>query len=394
MLFSIKDSIKSVQDYLRSGKTFDDFNTEHGIRAKTDGNHILLDYNQITVKWTEPFGYVCRGLVLDAHTFDVLGFGLAKFFNADEGYAAKIDWETARVVEKLDGSMFNRWYSPHTKRFEYTTRFQLPHELDINTVGGFPITWRQLLEEAKNNCQYQNVFGESHTVVYEVMSNYNQIVVRQDKPRIRMIAARNIQTLQEEDIYIERLRSMVPTNFNLSNPEDLKVYINGLVGSKCEGGVAVDANFNRQKYKCPSYVYMHHLKDSAQSIKSLLCLARNGEKEEVIAYFPEYLGLFNDIEKMIDSFVIEHSVVYEMFKHLESQKEFALAIKDRRLAATSLLFNVRAGKSSTIKEALMAIDETQFVKLLKPLMEENKKLYSSIPMTSDDETNEIQKRAA
>lgn len=124
----IRTALKATQDYLRSGKTLAEFEAEHGIRGKSDGKHIILDYDQIAVKWTEPYGYVCRGLVLDAVTFGLIAMGLPKFFNFGEHYASPIDWNTAKVFEKIDGSMVNRWWSPHTGKFEYSTSGSAPGE--------------------------------------------------------------------------------------------------------------------------------------------------------------------------------------------------------------------------------------------------------------------------
>lgn len=90
------------------------------IEIKEDGDYILLKYNQlesdfsillvqecrgciikkdeIQLDWTEPpkYHFVCR-------PFD-------KFFNYGEEYAANIDWTTALVTEKVDGSLIKVWW--------------------------------------------------------------------------------------------------------------------------------------------------------------------------------------------------------------------------------------------------------------------------------------------
>jgi hypothetical protein len=46
----------------------------------------------------------CRGIILEKGTWNVMSLAFRKFFNAEEGNAHKIDWKTAKILEKLDGS--------------------------------------------------------------------------------------------------------------------------------------------------------------------------------------------------------------------------------------------------------------------------------------------------
>jgi hypothetical protein len=45
----------------------------------------------------------CRGIILERY-LERYVIGIQKFFNA-EGNAHKIDWKTAKILEKLDGTM-------------------------------------------------------------------------------------------------------------------------------------------------------------------------------------------------------------------------------------------------------------------------------------------------
>jgi tRNA splicing ligase len=77
------------------------------IRAhKTYENLISLTYNQLKSDLKNPIVRQCRGIILDtSDNFQVISFPYEKFFNYCEGGAAKIDWKTARVTEKVDGSL-------------------------------------------------------------------------------------------------------------------------------------------------------------------------------------------------------------------------------------------------------------------------------------------------
>ena len=98
-----------VQSYLRNGGTLDGLATELGIKAKrhqTHSNLVLLKYNQIESPMSSPIVQECRGIILDeADDWNVVARAFDKFFNYGEGHAAEINWQTARVQEKVDGSL-------------------------------------------------------------------------------------------------------------------------------------------------------------------------------------------------------------------------------------------------------------------------------------------------
>lgn len=99
----------AVQHHLRSGGTIDDLLREHGIKSRRHSKHenlVLLKYNQVESDFRKPIVRECRGLVLDeADDWRVVCRAFDKFFNYGEPGAAEIDWGTARVQEKLDGSL-------------------------------------------------------------------------------------------------------------------------------------------------------------------------------------------------------------------------------------------------------------------------------------------------
>jgi hypothetical protein len=367
-MFSISDALTATQDYLRSGKTLEQFEAEHGIRGKTDGRHLILDYDQLSVKWTEPYGYVCRGLVLNAATFNVLAFGLAKFFNFGEHYAAPIDWESAYTFEKIDGTMVNRWWSPHTQRFEYTTRFQLPIDIDINTVNSGAITWGNLIdhcmETLRNNDGFSplDVQPRHETWTFEVCSRHNMVVVQHAGFSAKLLAVRNRHTLEEMSVIAY---SSVPKHYRFSNGAEVAEFANDHAATDLEGFVVVDRHFNRVKIKSDQYVTLHRMKDGLKGINNLILLARTNDYEEVTTHFPEYRDDLDTVSKIINEVIGRHEVAFLALRHIESQKEFAIAVNGLGLEFTGSLFTTRSGKSKTVREAFLTMTDTGFCKLFK-----------------------------
>jgi hypothetical protein len=362
MLVDIPTAILATQTYLRSGKSFKDFEAEHGIRVRTDGQHIILDYNIYSVKWNEPYGYVCRGLVLDAQTFEVIAFGLAKFFNLSEPNAVEIDWDTAKVYEKIDGTMVNRWWSPHTQQFEYSTRMQLPDQLRVNMTPSSLITWQVMIDkciaESFGNLLDTQPIHETWT--FEACSWHNTIVVRHEDFSAKLLSIRDINSLQERAI---DAFPVIPQSYRFTNGAEVAEFANKHAAVELEGLVVVDAGFNRVKVKSDEYIALHRLKDNLQSISSILSLVKENDYDEVLVHFPEYRASFEAVAELINGTIAQHEAVYAECKDIPSQKEFACTIETKGLSYTSALYNVRSGRAASIRDAFMTMKDTAFFRL-------------------------------
>ena len=363
-----KESIVAVQAYLQADNSLDLFHEEHGIRGKSDGNHIILNYDMLSVDWAQPYGWACRGLVLCAHTFNVLGFGLNKFFNSREDNAATINWETAKIFEKIDGTMLNRWFSPYTGKFEYSTRYQLPGDLEANIINDTGITWKALVDRCVGDLPDSLNQLETETIIFEITSDINRVVVKHNGFNCTLLARRCNQTLQEVDLSEHPL---APRTFNFSSLEEITLFANKLKGTESEGYVVVDDQFNRIKIKGEEYVRLHHLKNnSAGSLKRLILAIRHGEFDEVVSYFPEFKQPMVSIQLVIDNLIAQHSNCYERIKDIQEQKEFALTLQSKKLLLPGLLFITRAGKANSVEEAFNLMDDNKFIKYIEPLVKQ------------------------
>jgi hypothetical protein len=363
-MFSIAHAIEMTQSYLRSGKSLSQFESEHGIAGKTDGNHIILDYDQFTVNWNEPYGYVCRGLIVDANTFDVIAFGLPKFHNLGEHHASNIDWASARVFEKIDGTMVNRWWSPHTQRFEYTTRFCLPAQLDAIKVNSGVMYWSDMIRQCMASVSPEMLASQSkkETWTFEACSFHNMVVVRHSGFFAKLLAVRDIETMQEQSVAD---RESAPKHYSFSNSEEVSAFANQYPAVEAEGFVVVDGNFSRIKIKSDQYVALHRLKDGLQGINNLVLLAKGNDYEEITSHFPEYKKDLDAAASIINDIISEHEAVYQASNSIANQKEFAIAINSKGLECTAALFAVRAGRAASIDSAFRHMPDTAFCKIFK-----------------------------
>ena len=72
---------------------------------KFDRNLIMFKYSQQDSDLSNDIVKECRGIILDEDTFEPISVPYFKFFNAGEPNAAEVDWSSAKVLQKIDGSL-------------------------------------------------------------------------------------------------------------------------------------------------------------------------------------------------------------------------------------------------------------------------------------------------
>lgn len=362
----IRECLEATTSYLKEHGA-DKLAAEHGIKSKTDGKLLLLDYHQLEVRWSSPFGWVCRGLILDAQTLKPLSFGLPKFKNIGEHLAAQIDWPTAVAWEKLDGTLVNRFWNPHTEQFELHTRFQLPSDMKENVAQGGTITWEVLVRRCFPG--WETILPQqprNQTWAFEICCPINRVVVQYDNWFARILAARDLETLEEKSIdSLPIPDNLKPKRWPATSAEQVLALANELPAVKSEGFVVCDAGFNRLKGKSDEYVRLHKLKSGLGGINNLIDMARQNDWEEVTVHFPEYKDDLQLISDMVGAAISEHEQAYERLRAIEIQKDFALEVQKLGLLHSGALFAARAKKKPSVRAAFLEMERMPFCRMFK-----------------------------
>lgn len=359
MKYTVEESLASLREFIRSGRPLKELSDVHGISSKREKDLLILNYDQISVNWNEPYGYAARGLILDANTLDVACFGLSKFFNHGEPFAHTLDWSQAFVFEKIDGTMVNRWWNPHENKFCLTTRYQMPGDVATNKISSAGATWGDMFEKAFADVQLTQPKDE--TWVFEACSPLNMVVVQHTSFYVKLLAIRNIETLKERPVLGYDL---APQMHVLANAEEIQAYANTFRGTQLEGFVVFDG-VNRVKIKSEEYVQLHRMQNSLTSPKGLLGLVQGRDYEEVLAVFPHFRETVETVVCTVNDIIRTHEEAYDNYQHIDSQKDFAIGIRNLGLRYPAALFNVRSGKARTIQDAFYSLDESAFVKVFK-----------------------------
>lgn len=360
---------------LCSGTTLQDLEDRLAIKAtrhKKYPNLVLFKYSMVDSPFSDPLVKEARGITLDQDNgWQPVCWGLNKFFNYGEGLAATIDWETAWVQEKMDGSLCQLYF--YDNQWQVATSGSPDASGNVNGDNALSfkdLFWRVFEEEGYPLPSQEH---QDLTLVFELTTPFNRVVVPHQNNHLHFLAARNRTTSQEHPVWAQQTRDelLLPkystlSSYPLRNYEEILATLRTMNPLEQEGYVVVDAHFNRVKIKSPAYVALHHMKDGF-SRKRILEVIRSGESSELetgfISAFPEYKADFDSVKAVYKELVQELERDFVRIKHIQVQKDFAFeALKSRCPAA---LFQLRKGSTNSAGDFLSKIGLDKLMQIVE-----------------------------
>lgn len=347
-----------VQEFLCGGGSLQELENKLAIKHKRHNKypHILsLKYNQIDSPMGDPIVQECRGLILDENNnWKIVARGLNKFFNYGEGYAAKILWNnTTRTQEKIDGSFCLLYF--YNNEWHVATTGTPDASGNVGDSGKSFANY--FWETLGDRFDFQASGANNFCFMFELTGPLNRVVVPHTKADLTLLGARQVGTWNEvhQSVTSHFFPSIsVVKEFSLQSIQEITDTFSTMSPLKQEGYVIVwvnpDGSFGRVKTKHPGYQALHHAKNGF-TIKTFVENVRTGETSEFVTAFPEYLPLIEEVKNRYNILLLSLHGDYEKFRHIESQKDFALAIKDNSRCGAAL-FALRAGKVRSFREFL------------------------------------------
>jgi len=345
-------------------------------------DRVVLNYNQIESPRFVSLVDECRALILRKDTWEVLARSFDRFYNLGESIDSKMSLDKQRIAtevqdsqefttfsideaiieEKLDGSLLSLYHDGD--KWCVSTR-KMAFAEGKSTLGR---TFAEIFFEAANKIklidnlevQYSgnSIFKDS-TYVFELTGPENRVVTPYSDTQITLIACRckNVEYNYRERSTTELnhlanyLNVKRPKSFTCASYEGLLSLVKAF--PTMDEGVVLkieveNGSHRRIKCKNPQYVAVAHMRENGGvSPKNVLNLVMANEHHEYLKYFPEDKKYFDFVEEIYNNLKTDINLTYEDNKHIESQKEFALAIIARNLygsVANGFLFNMRKGK--------------------------------------------------
>lgn len=322
----------------------------YNLKISRDNGYIMFKYNQLSSDFSIPEVKEARGIIFRESDWKCVCHAFDKFMNAEEPNSDldKIDWNTASVQEKIDGSLIKVWYDNgwNISTNGVIDAFKAPLECEDKNLDSYGKLFIECLH--KMGIDEHEFFGslcDLGTYIFEMVSPYNRVVIDYNEFKLYLLGIRDNLSGQEffvdrinmhgVDGVLETLWDMFPTpkRYKLTSYEDVVKAANELNPNNDilnEGFVVCDDNFNRVKVKSFVYVKAHRLGNGGVvSDLKLIDLVLQGEEDEFLAYVPSCTERVNKIKTNMLLFRLKIKFIIKELKPetYNSRKEYAEVVK-------------------------------------------------------------------
>ncbi len=338
-----------------------------GIRVSTDARFpglFNLKYGSIGVEKADPIVRACRGAVVEEvlndgdHSpyFRLVAYAFDRFFNLGEAEADEIDWSSANVYEKYDGSLIKLFWNG--VQWVVSTSGSVG---GASNVGDSGKSFEELFWDTFRYMRY-NAFelNPDYCYVFELCAPENRIVVKYDEPMLRLLAVRDrANDFVELPLGDFSRVFWVAETFDYGSLQLLQA-VNAR-GADHEGFIVCDAYGRRIKVKSDVYVQLHRIRGNGEPNFSELFL--NDDLDEFLLHFPDYREKFDALRQNLDfiGWAVENFVrEYSQY----SQKEFAGIVLENHPQVSGAMFGIRSGKFANFAEYVAQMKPKQLDVLL------------------------------
>ena len=297
-----------------------------------------------------------------------------KFGNYGEGYTDEIDWSTAQVQEKVDGSLIKVFY--HNNSWHIATNGAINaydcivYKEDKETNKTYGSIFNFALRGHLN--QFFESLDKDYTYMFELVSPYTKLVVEYPDTALYYLSRRSIHTMKEDNARPETFEEfgiLFPKTYSLKTLEDCLAYVKTMDKNE-EGFVVKDAAFHRIKIKSPEYLLAFRSKNNGVlSTKRIIKMIREESIDDLLAYCPEYKErvdiVINKYKILIHSFEEEYQRFIIMHPHkwgTLDRKDFAALVSSSW--AKDFLFKKRGDPELRAEDYINSLSIARLISLL------------------------------
>lgn len=343
-------------------------------------NLCLFKYSQINSPMSEPVVQASRGVILDeTDNWTVVCHSFDKFFNYGEPLAAQLNWDRAVVQEKLDGSLIQMYFYRGQWRIASSGNPEGAGDVNGHNITFAQLFWKTFaaqglsIEDFNHDADGDrtsvlNRTWERFTFAWELTSPMNRVVVAHREPRVTLIGMRDTRRNIEYGIFQAPALWPKVKHYGFLSRDTILSMMETLDPLQQEGFVVVDDRWNRVKMKSAQYVAIHHARGNGgmPTAKRALEMILTGESAEILANFPEWQPIFDEIDGAYRFVCEEIARALATYTTLcvdpTNRKEFASYASTSRYSAA--LFAMKFGGVKTADAYLRSIRFNALVDLL------------------------------
>ena len=339
------------------------------IRTSHKGNLVCFKYG-IEADFSDPLVCEARGIIIDVKHQTVVCRPFDKFFNVQEQYAADIDWNTAKVLEKIDGSLIKLyWYNG---KWTFATSSTCDAS-DASVAGYKGVTYRDIIARADNYSRIPfDDLNKNRTYLFELVSPMTQVVIRYDKTSLYYLASFDNMTGEEVEVDLfeefKRPRSYPLKTIDECISAAMELNRDSEEEIKDEGFVVVDGQHRRIKIKSPAYIALHRavtnkvftvkrITELYQQGADLVKLAKDFPNEARIIKY--YDWQFEEVRHNINEMAGYARALYEEYDH--DRRAVASEIKDSPYAWAGF---AAIGNDKSVEELMQVLSHSKLEKLI------------------------------
>ena len=360
-------------------------NDELNINVKEEPPFAIFNYAP-DCDFSNPIVQEARGIIIDLSNLEVVCWPFRKFMNYENDCADKIDWKTAHIQEKIDGSIIKLWWNKYKEKWQFSTNSMI----DADDAIANSLKNRTFMDLIVESAEYPYIMrmadksAHFYTHIFELVSPDSQVVVKYPKTQMWYIGKRNNLSGLESDPCFPGIPSPQKYSFgsldeciaaasSLNTPIEEKGYS---IEVEHEGFVVVDASWNRIKVKSPEYYVMHRMSCNKNfSKRRILKLLRDHSVDiaDMVRAFPDFAVYFKyydfrvtELNHLANLFCGMTDRIYEEFDH--DRKAVASVISKHRFGAIGFR-HLDTGKSG--KEILKELNFGTYCKYIPEYQPEN-----------------------
>lgn len=325
----------------------------------------LFKYNQFASDMSYRIPQECRGSIFrmdENGKFQYACRPFDKFFNHGEPYVADINWATARVTEKVDGSLMKCFYD--NGQWKLATN---------NTIDAFdaPVmdyktTFGNIFERniGMTVAELGQWLDKNYTYMFELTSPETQVVIPYPDG-VYYLSRRETQTGKENFD-----RPPLPESIKYPYVAPLKTLNDVIETAKKmskdeEGFVVNDLQGNRQKFKSPEYLIAAHLiGNGAISKKRIVEYIKDAMIDDFLAYSPQHKPLVDEVKQDIENIARKNEAEWEKVKDFSEQPRAKFAAIAGKNPCYPYLFFKLDNPECSAKEFLLSIPTNKLLKWL------------------------------
>lgn len=358
------------------------------LKIKRDQGYVMFSYDQIRSNFNISLVREARGIIFKEGRWQKpVCWAFNKFGNYGESYAPDIDWSTAFVTEKIDGSLIKIWWDNEWHISTNGTIDAFKAELGDARMHDFGYYFLEALGK------YYNSFGEfvsgletHRTYMFELVGPYNRVVVPYDEPDLYFLGARTNDS--GEEFYCSELiagalglgKFKRPAHYSLTSLDDC-IKAAELKTWDDEGFVVADAHNNRVKIKSPAYVLAHFMRNNnVITRKHIIRVILENETAEFLCYAADYKDVLEETQGLMNAY---HNIGNRLAESCKTtatilhKGDYARLVKTFPVIFQGLLF-MNYDRDVTAEEYTANWNENKWEEYLESLENLNKEVLGHV----------------